>query len=310
MKDKWHNWSSSYYLITKRGECVSCVQYKGEAGKRSLQAEWAPHTCRRARSHTHRYSAESSPLMFPCEMSLHDKEEAIRKPLKHYFLSVATVTDLALQLQKFAVTLLELISCRRGLRVGGKTKRQVCLGPQRTLVGWYPVQALLSVQLGLSVTSDPDIWQQLTQVRVYWTGLFERPELQPASRPSAQLVAIQINTLKSGDTSWFCMNRWIHDCLLLLPGLIALLLTLYYILYYPHVSISLKQDFKRLISFMASSNKASFITVILAFRFYELMLRLQWNSLHEGELLYEVFSFIYQGQSALVCIVMMSKSLI
>lgn len=48
---------------------------------------------------THRYSADCSLLMFPCEMSLHDKEEAIRKPLKHYFLSVATVTDLILQLQ-------------------------------------------------------------------------------------------------------------------------------------------------------------------------------------------------------------------
>lgn len=55
------------------------------------------------RVHSH-IDIRLSLLMFPCEMLLHDKEEAIRKPLKHYFLSVAMVTDLILQLQSLTRT--------------------------------------------------------------------------------------------------------------------------------------------------------------------------------------------------------------
>lgn len=42
--------------------------------------------------HTYRCWAEFSVLRLPCEMSLYDKEESIRKPLKHCFLSVAMAT--------------------------------------------------------------------------------------------------------------------------------------------------------------------------------------------------------------------------
>lgn len=63
-------------------ECVSCLQSEGEPGKGLFSETYT-----------------KLPAMFPREMSLHDKGEAIRKPLKYYFLSVARETDLILQLQ-------------------------------------------------------------------------------------------------------------------------------------------------------------------------------------------------------------------
>lgn len=187
MKDKWHNWSSSYYLITKRGKCVSCVQCEGETGESSYQDEWV--------SHTHKY-IQGCNAQTPCWCFLVRCHYMIkRKPSGN---RLSTTSCLLPRWQT------SFCSCKvycdftwvnflQKARVGGKNKEAGVLGLRCTLVGWYPVQALLLVQLGLRVTFNPP--RHLTAINVCegsLDGSFRAAWAAAHSR-SAQLVAIQIN---------------------------------------------------------------------------------------------------------------------
>lgn len=90
--------------------------------------------------------------MFPREMSLHDKEEVIRKPLKHYFLSVSTATNLLLQLHTHTHFMPSLCPGLHLLQNFSSVRGKIIKG-----AGVF------------GVTFNPDIWQPSSFVRVCQT---------------------------------------------------------------------------------------------------------------------------------------------
>lgn len=151
MKDKWHNWCSSHYLITKRGKCVSCVRCKGEIGKSSFQVQCPPAHILHAHLYctpqrmqactlTHRYSAPCWCFLVRCHYTIKRKPSGNRLSTTSCLLPRWQTSFCSCKLyQDFT----RVNFLQKGW-VGGKTKRQVCFGLQRSLVGWCPVQALLS----------------------------------------------------------------------------------------------------------------------------------------------------------------------